>query len=521
MDPSRSVSLNSSVDELLSENRYQHIQSGSVSVPKAKANEPWFSFKTLWAYSGPGLLMSMAYLDPGNIESDVQAGAVAGYNLLSIVFWSTIIGLVFQILAARLGVTNGRHLAQVCRAAYGVPTKITLWIMMEIAIIASDVQEVIGSAIAIRILSNGAVPLWAGSLITAVDTFTFLFLESYGLRKLEALFGVLISTMCITFGYMYVIGAPDQVSVVKGIADIRIGDAMNQAVAVVGAVIMPHNLYLHSALTTSRRVNRMEDKQVQQANKYNAIESTIVLVGCFIINVFVVAVFAKGFYGTPNASDVDLLSSGEYLGQQFGNAVKYIWAIGLLAAGQSSTMTGTYAGQFVMEGFLRLSIAPWKRVALTRSLAMIPTVAVAVFANEHILNGVFEWMNVLQSFQLPFAIFPLVHFVSLYGVMGKYCLRGWLKIFVWLLCLLLVTVNMYLLVITLENFTTEWYYDLIISLICVPYFAFTLYIIIGPFLPVGGMSHFARLQLPPVNAYLHDDLDATVMDIEDIAPLIT
>eukprot|EP00043_Microstomoeca_roanoka_P012515 m.121341 g.121341 ORF g.121341 m.121341 type:complete len:220 (-) comp15519_c0_seq12:204-863(-) len=183
MDESTALSLNSSEEELMDENRFQHIRSGSVQVPKPRESESWFSFKTFWAYSGPGLLMSMAYLDPGNIESDVQAGAVAGYKLLSIVFWSTAIGLIFQVLSARLGVTNGRHLAQVCRAAYGMPSKITLWVMMEIAIIASDVQEVIGSAIAINILSNGAIPLWGGSLITAIDTFTFLFLESWGAAR--------------------------------------------------------------------------------------------------------------------------------------------------------------------------------------------------------------------------------------------------------------------------------------------------------------------------------------------------
>eukprot|EP01147_Barroeca_monosierra_P000888 gene889-4153_t len=508
-------------EELLDENRFQHIKSGTVQVPR-----PWFSFRTLWAYTGPGWLMSIAYLDPGNIEADLQAGAIAGYKLLWVVLWATIVGLIFQVLAARIGVSNGRHLAQICREAYHLPAKLTLWIMMEIAIIASDVQEVIGSAIAINILSNNKVPLWAGSLITAADTFTFLFLEAYGLRKLEALFATLVLVMSITFGYMYVASGPDSASVARGMVMFNASGAVNQAVGMIGAIIMPHNLYLHSALSTSRAVNRRDKRIVDEANKYNAIESGIALFVSFIINVFVVSVFAKAFFGTAHAEDIDLVSSGTYISEHFGTAVKYIWAVGLLAAGQSSTMTGTYAGQFVMEGFLRLHMAPWKRVALTRSLAMVPTVAIAVLTDTRTLNGIFQWMNVLQSFQLPFALFPLLHFVSYAGIMGHRKLSGWPHKIVWALCLFLLGVNMYLLVQTLDGLATTWYYDLLLVLFCIPYFGFTVYIIIGPFLSFGGMTHFSKLVLTPINSYLHDDDDDVLMEggdgqNDDLEPLIT
>lgn len=287
--------------------------------------------------------------------------------------------------------------------------------------------------------------------------------------------------------------------------DFNASGAINQAVGIVGAVIMPHNLYLHSALATSRNINRKSDRQISQANKYNAIESGIALFVSFLINVFVVTVFAEAFYGTPNASDVDLQSSGKYLAEHFGSAVKYIWAIGLLAAGQSSTMTGTYAGQFVMEGFLRLHMAPWKRVAITRSLAMVPTLVIAVVTNKETLNTMFEWMNILQSFQLPFALFPLLHFVALKGVMGKRRLKGWTLIAVWVMCLFLFGVNSYLMIDTFVPFFTTWYYTTLVMLIVVPYIGFTIYVIAGPLLSFGGMAHFKHLHLDPIHAYLHDD----------------
>ncbi|EDQ92574.1 uncharacterized protein MONBRDRAFT_905, partial [Monosiga brevicollis MX1] len=396
---------------------------------------PLFSWRKLLAFSGPGLLMSIAMVDPGNIESSLQAGAVSGYQLLWVLWWTTIIALLFQVLSTRISLVNGRHLAQVCRVMYAPGTKYALWVMMEIAIIASDVQEVIGSAIAINFLSNNQIPLWAGALITAVDTFTFLLLEQAGLRKLEALFAVLIATMSISFGYMYVAGHPDNSAAIEGIIAFDCDrKSVLPAVGIVGAVIMPHNLYLHSALLVSRRVNRAKAVEIREANKYSAIDSTISLLLSYVINVFIVGAFAEAFYNNPDfdSDNIDLISSGEYLTQKYGSAMKYIWAIGLLAAGQSSTMTGTYAGQFVMEGFLSLKIKPWKRVAITRSFAMIPTLLVALFASHRILNDLNEWMNILQSFQLPFALVPVIHFSSIPGIMGRFALSRLSQVICWL-----------------------------------------------------------------------------------------
>ena len=301
-----------------------------------------------------------------------------------------------------------------------------------------------------------SVPLWAGALITAVDSFIFLLLEQYGLRKLEAFFAALISVMCLAFGYMYVAHVPSQWEVFKGtvVPEMTV-DAFEPAIGVVGAIIMPHNLYLHSALVLSRNIDFSNSKKVKEATFYYTIEASIALFVSFVINLFVVAVFALVFInpaasflctvtGTNvTSSNVDLLCSGEVLAQQFGSSVKYIWAIGLLAAGQSSTMTGTYAGQFVMEGFLKLKIAPWKRVTITRCFALVPTLCVAVLANNQILNAMNEYLNVLQSIQLPFAMLPLMHFTSIPGIMREFTNGKFLKFSCWLFTIIIIAINTY------------------------------------------------------------------------------
>ncbi|KJE94747.1 ferrous ion membrane transporter DMT1 [Capsaspora owczarzaki ATCC 30864] len=422
----------------------------TVHIPDDESTA--FSFKKLWAFSGPGFLMSIAYLDPGNIESDLSAGATAGYSLIWVLWWSTIMGLALQILAARLGVVTGKNLAQVCRDHYSRPARYALWAMTELAIIGSDIQEVVGSAIAIRILSKQAIPLWGGVLITAADTFTFLFLEGYGLRKLELVFAILIAIMVGAFGYMYGESTASQVDVLKGLAVPSIpSGTLEQAVSLVGAVIMPHNIFLHSALVQSRQIDRSKEKKVTEANMYYRIESTIALVLSFVINVMVVGVFASlvasGSDGNCG-SDIDLFSAGNCLAQQYGDTFLYIWAVGLLAAGQSSTMTGTYAGQFVMNGFLKLDIKPWKRVLLTRSIAIIPAVSVAAVAHngDGSLSSLGEWLNILQSIQLPFALLPILIFTSSERVMGSWRNGRILQSVCWAIGFLVLGMNVYLII---------------------------------------------------------------------------
>ncbi|XP_027197926.2 protein Malvolio-like [Dermatophagoides pteronyssinus] len=422
-----------------------------IDIPECLDNDYSFKWKRLWAFTGPGLLMSIAYLDPGNIESDMQCGVIADYKLLWILLWSTLLGLLIQILSARIGIVTGKHLAELCYSRYHRIPRLLLWIMTEIAIIGSDMQEVIGTSLALYMLTNRWLPLWAGVLITIFDTFSFLFLDKFGVRKLESFFGFLIAIMAVTFGYEFFVVQPD-------IKDIVIGSALPycsgcnkkallQAVGIIGAIIQPHNLYLHSALVKSRRVNNKKSLETKDANRYVSIESAIVLFISLLINLAVISVFAKGLFGKTNHDvyeiceqqqsskkfidmnvlkndnqtfDADLYQAGIYLGCEFGSLPFYIWAIGILAAGQSSTMTGTYAGQFSMEGFLNLKWPRWKRVLLTRSIAIAPTFFVTIFSDVQSLTGMNDYLNALMVIQLPFAVLPTLTFSSSTLVMGKF-----------------------------------------------------------------------------------------------------
>ncbi|XP_066432114.1 natural resistance-associated macrophage protein 1 [Eleutherodactylus coqui] len=472
-----------------------------ISIPSM--GSPGFSFRKLWAFTGPGFLMSIAYLDPGNIESDLQCGAIAGFKLVWVLLGATFLGLLCQRLAIRLGVVTGRDLAQVCQAYYPKAPRWMLWILIEIAIIGSDMQEVIGTAIAFSLLSAGRIPLWGGVLITIIDTLIFLFLDKYGLRKLEAFFAFLITIMAVTFGYEYVVVRPDQREVIKGMFYpycSGCGSAeLLQAVGIIGAIIMPHNIFLHSSLVKSRDIDRKKKQEVSEANMYFLIESTIALIISFIINLFVMAVFAEAFYQKTNQDaydiclnsssphtgvfppnndslSVDIYTGGVILGCFFGPAALYIWAVGILAAGQSSTMTGTYAGQFVMEGFLNLKWSRFYRVLFTRSCAIIPTIFVAAFQDVDHLTGMNDLLNVLQSILLPFALLPILTFTSMRPLMHDFTSGIISKTVSILLMVLIIAINLYFVVVyipTLDNIALY----VVVGVILFFYGLFTLYLI--------------------------------------------
>uniref|UniRef100_A0A2K6CYR7 Solute carrier family 11 member 2 n=1 Tax=Macaca nemestrina TaxID=9545 RepID=A0A2K6CYR7_MACNE len=505
-----------------------------ISIPEEEYS--CFSFRKLWAFTGPGFLMSIAYLDPGNIESDLQSGAVAGFKLLWILLLATLVGLLLQRLAARLGVVTGLHLAEVCHRQYPKVPRIILWLMVELAIIGSDMQEVIGSAIAINLLSVGRIPLWGGVLITIADTFVFLFLDKYGLRKLEAFFGFLITIMALTFGYEYVTVKPSQSQVLKGMFVPSCSGCrtpqIEQAVGIVGAVIMPHNMYLHSALVKSRQVNRNNKQEVREANKYFFIESCIALFVSFIINVFVVSVFAEAFFGKTNEQvvevctntssphaglfpkdnstlAVDIYKGGVVLGCYFGPAALYIWAVGILAAGQSSTMTGTYSGQFVMEGFLNLKWSRFARVILTRSIAIIPTLLVAVFQDVEHLTGMNDFLNVLQSLQFPFLSVAKLDYST--SDCANFFYRGW-RIAGGILVLIICSINMYFVVVYVQELGHVALY-VVAAVVSVAYLGFVFYlgwqclIALGmSFLDCGHTCHLGLTAQPEL--YLLNAMDA-------------
>ncbi|BFZ01047.1 hypothetical protein BsWGS_04086 [Bradybaena similaris] len=473
-----------------------------IAIPESETDQ-CFSFRKLWAFTGPGFLMSIAYLDPGNIESDLRSGALAKFKLLWVLMSATILGLLMQRLSARLGVVTGNHLAEVCYQNYKKVPRLILWIMVEIAIIGSDMQEVIGTAVAFYLLSDGKIPLYGGVIITIADTFTFLLLDRYGLRKLEAFFALLITTMAVMFGYEYVRVAPNQGEVVKGLfypyCENCGYDQLMQAVGVIGAIIMPHNIYLHSALVKSRDVNRDSRKEVREANKYFFIEASIALFISFLINVFVVSIFAEGFYGkeapdiynnclkhdNPHAEifnvntselSVDIYKGGVLLGCEFGPPAMYIWAVGILAAGQSSTMTGTYTGQFVMEGFLNLKWKRWQRVLLTRTIAILPTVLIAIFSGIDDMTTMNDLLNVLMSLQLPFALLPILTFTSSTYVMAEFSNGRIMKAITCILAVVVIAINLYFVEEYIKELPEHWAIYLGLSVIIAFYILFVAYL---------------------------------------------
>jgi len=397
------------------------------------------------AFTGPGWLMSVAYIDPGNLEADLQCGAQYGYMLLWVLLWSTTIGLGMQLVAARLGCATRRHLAEHCREHYSPPARITLWILTEFAIIGSDIQEVIGCSIGLQMLLG--LPLAAGVVVTAVAAFGFLFIERLGTRPLELFFGALILTLALSMGGLFTVIAPDRNAVLEGLVLPRLpASALQYAVGMVGCIIMPHNLFLHSALVQSRVVRIGEERE---AVFLFAVESSAAIFTSLLINAAVIAVFAKGFFGSPGAADIGLRNAGNYLGDAFGAPLKVIWALGLVAAGQSSTMTGAYAGQWVMQGYLQLQVKPWKRAIITRSMALVPTLTVAIYfgGGNTGLDVLNSYLNVLQSLVLPFAVVPLLTFAGARCIMGELVLGPMALVACWCATALVMGANMFLLVL--------------------------------------------------------------------------
>lgn len=414
--------------------------------PLVESLEPGVGFQTwfwrLVAFTGPGWLMSIAYVDPGNLEADLQTGAQFGYTLLWALFAATFLGLGFQLVAARLGVTTRRHLAEHCQEHYPMHMRIILWLLTELAIIGSDIQEVIGCSIGLQLLVG--LPLSIGVLVTAFAAFGFLFLERLGTRPLELFFGLLIAILAVSMGGLFVAIKPDPAAMLDGMVVPRLPrSAVQQVVGMLGCVVMPHNLFLHSALVQSRSVPQGDESV---AITLFTIESTVAIVTSLLINMSVVAVFAKGFYGTDIASDIGLRTAGDYLGGAYGNVYRVVWALGLCAAGQSSTMTGAYAGQWVMQGYLQLNIHPVKRAVITRSLALVPCLSVAIYFGDGNtgLDQLNEYLNVLQSLVLPFAVVPLLAFAGSRAVMGDFVLSPACKLLGWVATAVIMMGNMYL-----------------------------------------------------------------------------
>ncbi|KDD76936.1 natural resistance-associated macrophage protein [Helicosporidium sp. ATCC 50920] len=409
---------------------------------------------------GPGFMVAMAYIDPGNLASDLNQGSQAGYQLAWVTLWCTVLGFVIQMLSARLGVSTGRHLAQHCREEYPPGVRYALWVIVECGVIACDMIEVIGGAIALTTLSSGAIPLWAGVIVTAATAFLCLLLERLGMRSLEALLFVLIMVMGGTFLYMFFTTGVDYGEVFKGLVIPRLNSrTITFAVGAVGAIIMPHNLYLHSSVVLSR-MERVSALSVPRAMLFVRLETGVALFLSVIINVAIIAVFAAAFYGTYAAGTIGLGNAGDYLGQLFGDGIRIIWSVGLLAAANASTVTSTYAGQIIMDGYMNWQISVWTRTMCVRLVTLGPTLLIAVFfrGTDAPFDALTNWLNIVQSLVLPFVLIPLLAFTASERVMGEHANRPWFTWVMGAIAVFLVGLNAYLAVdVSLEQLPrTAW-----------------------------------------------------------------
>ncbi|GMH05180.1 hypothetical protein Nepgr_007020 [Nepenthes gracilis] len=409
------------------------------------------SWKNLFAYMGPGFLVSIAYIDPGNFETDLQSGAQYKYGLLWIILVASCAALIIQSLAAKLGVVTGKHLAEHCRAEYSKLPNFILWILAEIAVVACDIPEVIGTAFALNMLFK--VPIWAGVLFTGLSTLVLLALQQYGVRKLEFLIAFLVFTIAVCFCVELTYAKPRTSEVLYGlfVPQLKGDGATGLAISLLGAMVMPHNLFLHSALVLSRKIPRSVHG-IKEACRYYVVESGFALAVTFLINVSVISVSGAVCNSSSldqedqeNCSNLDLNKASFLLKNVLGKWSSKVFAVALLASGQSSTITGTYAGQYVMQGFLDLRLVPWIRNLLTRCLAIVPSLIVALIGGSTGAGKLIIIASMILSFELPFALIPLLKFTSSKTKMGSYANSVVISAITWIIGSLIMSINMYFL----------------------------------------------------------------------------
>ncbi|HYS21083.1 MAG TPA: Nramp family divalent metal transporter [Gemmatimonadales bacterium] len=402
------------------------------------------------AFAGPGYLVAVGYMDPGNWATDLAGGSQFGYALLSVILISNLMAILLQGLAAKLGIATGRDLAQACRDHYSRPTSIMLWVICEIAIAACDLAEVIGSAIALQLLFG--VPLPWGIGITALDVLLVLYLQHRGFRLLEALVVVLIATIAGCFIFEILISRPVLSAVAAGFVPVagilRNPDQLYIAIGILGATVMPHNLYLHSSIVQTRRYEETSEGR-RIAVRYAFIDSTIALTFALFINAAILVVAAATFHTSGHTAVAEIQDAYRLLTPLLGVAgASAVFAFALLASGQNSTLTGTLAGQIVMEGFLNLRIRPWLRRLITRLIAIVPAALTAIFFGESGTAKLLILSQVILSVQLTFAVVPLVRFTSDRLKMGEFVNPLWLKALAYIVAVLIALFNAWLLVQT-------------------------------------------------------------------------
>jgi manganese transport protein len=402
------------------------------------------------AFSGPGYMISVGYMDPGNWATDIAGGSRFGYTLLAVILLSNLMAILLQALSVRLGIATGRDLAQACRAHYSRPVNIGLWLACEAAIIACDLAEVIGTAIALQLLFG--IPLIAGALITALDAFLLLLLMNKGFRFLEAFVIALLIVIAACFAVQIVAAAPPIAAVLRGFVPspeiVTNREMLYVAIGIIGATVMPHNLYLHSSVVQTRAYANSDEGR-RDAIRWATADSTIALMLALFINAAILIVAASTFHATGHSDVTEIGEAFRLLSPLLGLGIaSTLFALALLASGLNSTVTATLAGQIVMEGFLRLRIPNWARRLITRGIAIVPVVIVTALYGDKGTAQLLVLSQVILSMQLPFAVIPLVRFVSDKRKMGVFVIPAWVAALAWLVASVIVILNVKLLVDT-------------------------------------------------------------------------
>ena len=410
----------------------------SIAVPKNLG-----FWRKLLAFSGPGYLVAVGYMDPGNWATDLAGGSAFGYTLLSVILLSNLMAILLQSLCAKLGIVTGRDLAQACRDHYSKPTAIGLWILCEIAICACDLAEVIGSAIALNLLFG--IPLMWGVCITALDVLAVMYLQNKGFRWIEALVITLIVTIGACFLAEIIFSRPSLSGVLSGFLPraeiLKNTQMLYVAIGILGATVMPHNLYLHSSIVQTRKYEQTEEGK-REAIKFATIDSTTALMCALFINAAILIVSAATFYSRGNHEVAEIQDAFRLLSPMLGVPLASgVFALALLASGQNSTLTGTLAGQIVMEGFLNIRLRPWLPRLITRAIAIVPAVIITALYGEGGTAKLLVLSQVILSMQLSFAVVPLILFTSDRHKMGSFANPMWVNVLAWTTAVIIIILN--------------------------------------------------------------------------------
>ena len=408
------------------------------------AGKGWW--RKIAAFAGPGYLVAVGYMDPGNWATDLAGGSKFGYTLLTVILASNLMAILLQGLASKLGIVTGRDLAQACRDNYSKPVGLLLWVGCEIAIAACDLAEVIGSAIALNLLFH--IPIAVGIIITSLDVLIVLYLQNKGFRLLEALVIALIATVGACFLFEILLAQPPLGAVLRGFIPsgeiLRDPSMLYIAVGILGATVMPHNLYLHSSIVQTRQYEETVEGK-REAVRFAFIDSTIALTFALFINAAILIIAAATFHTSGHSEVAEIQDAFKLLTPLLGAGASAVFALALLASGQNSTITGTLAGQIVMEGFLNIRLRPWLRRLITRGIAIIPAAVVAIMYGESGTAKLLILSQVILSMQLSFAVFPLVSFTSNKLKMGELVNPAWLKVLAYAVALIIAGLNIWLL----------------------------------------------------------------------------